>query len=283
MPTLGEELKRRREERGISLSDISESTRIGTRFLKAIESDNYSILPGGIFTRSFIRAYAKQVGMNQDEAVSSYNQQIAPPGGEPGQPSQAPDEPRARRAAPVVFNRATTRTNWSTLIIAGGIVLFIGIIVVALVNRLSQGSGTQTAGPPVVQATPSPQAQEPPAPQPAESPATSETAQQQPVVSGETINVRLEATDADSSIRYWVDDAKQSVTILLRQGEKHEIPPAQNQIRLAIGNRLPLKLTINNREAAFPPENFQVPGAGDDLAREPASLLPACPVRRGLR
>ena len=77
MPTLGEELKRRREERNISLNDISESTRIGIRFLKAIDSDNYTVLPGGIFTRSFIRAYAKQVGMNEDEAMSLYNEQVA--------------------------------------------------------------------------------------------------------------------------------------------------------------------------------------------------------------
>jgi cytoskeletal protein RodZ len=76
MSTLGEELKRRREERQISLNDISESTRIGIRFLKAIDADNYTVLPGGIFTRSFIRAYAKQVGMSEDEAMSLYNEQI---------------------------------------------------------------------------------------------------------------------------------------------------------------------------------------------------------------
>src|ERR1043165_4034880 len=77
MPTLGEELKRRREERNVTLTDISEATRIGTRFLKAIETDNYSVLPGGIFTRSFIRAYAKKVGMDEDEAIGLYQQQVA--------------------------------------------------------------------------------------------------------------------------------------------------------------------------------------------------------------
>src|SRR5438128_10586368 len=77
MPTLGEELKRRREERQIALTDISEATRIGTRFLKAIEMDNYGVLPGGIFTRSFIRAFAKQVGMDEDEAIALYQQQVA--------------------------------------------------------------------------------------------------------------------------------------------------------------------------------------------------------------
>lgn len=269
MPTLGEELKRRREERNIDLSDISESTRIGTRFLKAIESDNYSILPGGIFTRSFIRAYAKQVGMNEDEAVTLYNQQVAPPGVEPSQQAQAVDDMRTRRSEPIVFHGASTRANWPTLIIAAGIVIFIGIIVMALVKKLEQGSGTQTAGnPPAAQPSPSAQAQErpaqePPAPQPSQAQAQAEAeptpsappAEQQPPVSaGEPLTVRLEAADGDSSIRYWVDDAKQSTTILLKQGETHDIPPAQNQVRLAIGNRLPLKLSINNRAAAFPAE-----------------------------
>src|SRR3712207_5122052 len=69
---LGEELKRLREQKGLSLSEISESTNIGTRFLKAIEGENYDTLPGGLFTRSFIRAYAKAVGMDPDEAVARY-------------------------------------------------------------------------------------------------------------------------------------------------------------------------------------------------------------------
>ncbi|HYP28412.1 MAG TPA: helix-turn-helix domain-containing protein [Blastocatellia bacterium] len=255
MPTLGEELKRRREERGISLSDISESTRIGTRFLKAIESDNYSILPGGIFTRSFIRAYAKQVGMNEDEAVSLYNQQVAPAGAEQGQQGQPVDEVRTRRSEPIVFHGAPTRANWPTLIIAGGIIFFVGIIVVALVKNLGQGSETQTASnPPAAQATPSPQAEAPPAPQPSPPPAQEDAEHPPPAAMGEPIRVKLEAVDGDSSIRYWVDDAKQGVNILLRKGEAHDIPPAQNQVRLAIGNRLPLRLSINNRAAAFPPE-----------------------------
>src|SRR5215470_9175893 len=78
MPTLGEELRRRREERGKSLSVISETTRIGTRFLKAIEEDNFTVLPGGIFTRSFIRAYAREVGMDEAEATALYHQQTSP-------------------------------------------------------------------------------------------------------------------------------------------------------------------------------------------------------------
>src|SRR5947208_5052600 len=82
MPTLGEELRHKREQRDITLAEIAEATRIGTRFLKAIETDNFSILPGGIFTRSFIRAYAKHVGMNEEEAIQLYLQQVVDTGAE---------------------------------------------------------------------------------------------------------------------------------------------------------------------------------------------------------
>jgi hypothetical protein len=51
-----------------------------------------------------------------------------------------------------------------------------------------------------------------------------------------------------------VDAADKGTSITLRSGESHELPPAQNQIRLVIGNRTVLKLFINNREAAFPPD-----------------------------
>src|SRR5262250_1672808 len=102
MPTLGQELKRMREERGIALTEISESTRIGTRFLKAIEEDNFSVLPGGIFTRSFIRAYAREVGMDETEAIGLYYQQTSPQ--EAPQPSPSAPEP-APVSEPIVEDR----------------------------------------------------------------------------------------------------------------------------------------------------------------------------------
>lgn len=69
---IGEKLRLAREARGIPLRDISEQTRISMRYLSAIESDDYKRLPGGIFNRSFIRAYAKHIGYDEDAAVSEY-------------------------------------------------------------------------------------------------------------------------------------------------------------------------------------------------------------------
>jgi cytoskeletal protein RodZ len=70
--SIGEKLRLARETRGIALRDISEQTRISMRYLEAIETNDYRRLPGGIFNRSFIRAYAKFVGYNEQEAVEEY-------------------------------------------------------------------------------------------------------------------------------------------------------------------------------------------------------------------
>src|SRR5262245_36974410 len=71
--SIGEKLRLARETRGIALRDISEETRISMRYLEAIETDDYRRLPGGIFNRSFIRAYAKQIGFDEQQAVDEYS------------------------------------------------------------------------------------------------------------------------------------------------------------------------------------------------------------------
>jgi cytoskeletal protein RodZ len=70
---IGEKLRLERETRGIALRDISEHTRISMRYLEAIESNDYRRLPGGIFNRSFIRAYAKFIGYDEQEAIEEYS------------------------------------------------------------------------------------------------------------------------------------------------------------------------------------------------------------------
>jgi len=70
--SIGEKLRLAREARGIALRDISEQTRISIRYLEAIEADDYRRLPGGIFNRSFIRAYAKFIGYDENNALEDY-------------------------------------------------------------------------------------------------------------------------------------------------------------------------------------------------------------------
>ncbi|HEV3253765.1 MAG TPA: RodZ domain-containing protein [Candidatus Acidoferrales bacterium] len=68
----GEQLKREREMRGVSLEEISTATRIGTRFLEALENEQWDRLPGGIFNRGFIRAVARYLGLDEESLVAEY-------------------------------------------------------------------------------------------------------------------------------------------------------------------------------------------------------------------
>jgi cytoskeleton protein RodZ len=72
MATFGENLRRERELRGISLHEIAEATKISVSFLKALEQDHFDVLPGGLFRRSFVRQYAKHVGLDADRVVAEF-------------------------------------------------------------------------------------------------------------------------------------------------------------------------------------------------------------------
>src|SRR5882672_4090126 len=71
--TFGEHLKREREMRGVSLDEISTATRIATRFLRAIEDEQWDQLPGGVFNRGFVRAVAHYLGLDEENIVAEYS------------------------------------------------------------------------------------------------------------------------------------------------------------------------------------------------------------------
>jgi cytoskeleton protein RodZ len=77
----GERLRREREMRGISLDEIAATTKIGTRLLRALEGGQFELLPGGIFNKNYVRAYARHLGIDEEESVADYLQaaQESPP------------------------------------------------------------------------------------------------------------------------------------------------------------------------------------------------------------
>lgn len=70
--TLGEKLRQAREARGMSIGDIAEQTRISAHYLEAIENNDFSSLPGGVFNKGFIKLYARCVGLDEQEVVQDY-------------------------------------------------------------------------------------------------------------------------------------------------------------------------------------------------------------------
>ena len=72
-----EELRRRREERGLSLEDLSKETNINVRYLKAIEEGDFDVLPRA-YIRMFLKAYGLRVGMDADSVLLRFDEEAAP-------------------------------------------------------------------------------------------------------------------------------------------------------------------------------------------------------------
>ena len=68
----GPDLSSIRRSRGVSLEDIAARTKIGVFYLQAIESGNLGQLPGGIYTRSYVRQYAKAIDYDEDELLRQF-------------------------------------------------------------------------------------------------------------------------------------------------------------------------------------------------------------------
>ena len=72
MGSFGDKLRREREMRGVNLEEISESTKISRRHLESLEKEDFDSLPGGVFNKGFVRAYARYLGISEDQAVADY-------------------------------------------------------------------------------------------------------------------------------------------------------------------------------------------------------------------
>jgi cytoskeletal protein RodZ len=111
--SIGEKLRLAREARGIALREISEQTRISMRYLEAIEADDYKHLPGGIFNRSFIRAYAKFIGFDEHTALEDYARTLRERG--------ETDDDGSKVHQPLVYTEdaaSSSRSGVKTLVLA---------------------------------------------------------------------------------------------------------------------------------------------------------------------
>src|SRR4029453_6270037 len=90
---VGAVLRRTRELRGLSLHQIAAATKLSPAALEAIERDDISRLPGGIFTRAFVRAYAKELGVDPERTLHDFlaqfpDRQVEPHVAQPAVPAE---------------------------------------------------------------------------------------------------------------------------------------------------------------------------------------------------
>jgi cytoskeletal protein RodZ len=193
--TLGEKLRQAREERGISISEIAEQTRISAHYLDCIENDDYRTLPGGIFNKGFVKSYAKYVGISEQEALQDYARLVEQ------QDGSASDEPKNYKPEVLTDDRTSTGVI-PTAIIA---VVVLGLMTWGLLKLVDYLQN-----------------------QPTQSVANSNTAAangssggntnaanvQQPLPSTDQISVELKSLSDSISVTYWADGKKgtQNVT-----------------------------------------------------------------------
>jgi cytoskeleton protein RodZ len=163
MASTGSLLRELRERHGVSLEELARTTRIGRRFLEALEADDVGALPAGPFAKGFIRSYCQALNEPPDEALAHY------PVTAPSPPSHedAPPAPRERRS------RAPVLVSLVLLIILG--MALTGITLVLRsgrgdedARRPSSAPASRIGEPPVTPPGRSPQAVsvQPPAPSP---------------------------------------------------------------------------------------------------------------------
>jgi hypothetical protein len=76
---VGPILKQTRERRGMELATVEEETKIRGKYLRAIEDENWDVLPGPSYTRGFIRAYAELLGLDSERLVDEYRRRYEQP------------------------------------------------------------------------------------------------------------------------------------------------------------------------------------------------------------
>lgn len=166
MSDLGNFLQKARAEKGMSIDELQEITKIRKRYLEAIEAGDYKILPGNFYVRAFIKTYAETVGLNQDEVLRLYQNELPP---------QYPEE----YVEPI--RRKKTRTEntekfsrWTSLVLVIAFPLLIAGIIYYFFFYSADGQKaventpplTQQSDDPAAAATPDPVAAATPTPAP---------------------------------------------------------------------------------------------------------------------
>jgi len=267
MSSVGETLRRERLRKDMGLEQISRETKIPTRLLEAIEKDQFDLLPGGVFAKSFVRQYARFLGLEEEELASEVEKAMHPVGDLPSFASASPEP--AFKVPRVVEWEGAGRSN-SSLLPALALVVAVMLVCSAVYAWWQRSRRPSPAPPPVVASQKAPAALPKPA-EPTPAPVTPvaannpETATQTdatpsapapeaaaPPVPVETDNpaatlhVSLTA-EQDVWVRVWAD-GKVVVDGVLKPNVVRTIAAVEN-LRIRTGNAGSLQVTVNGTPA----------------------------------
>jgi cytoskeletal protein RodZ len=271
MSSVGAYLRELRTRRGISVEEISRSTRVLTQYLEALETDHFEGRPAPVFTKGFIRAYCQALGVAADEALVIYESRAG------GATDPKPTGQESRPAQPAggleAAKRRETAENKGRGAVLAGFVLLVVLGVALFTGTLwLQPAGTppeaeRVAEPERVPLAPAPpEAEAPPRPVPAPAvPPPPVVVERSPGIAGVTSPYRLIARTSEATwMRVRTDDGRTS----------EETIPA-GETREWVSNR-PFVLTIGNAGGVALELNGQrVPRLGPSGAVIERLILPS--------
>lgn len=280
MNSIGEALRRERLRRNLDLEQVAKETKISVKLLEAIEAEDFSKLPGGVFAKSFVRQYARLLGLDEDEIVAELQRSIQPPAPALETPEKLDATPPAIELPRVPdWGYTKSRSNSALPALAGVVVVMLicsGVYawwqrahrpeaVAPQTNDMTQANPPATAPqpPPVESPQAAPTGQEPapasapPASGPGEQP---QAAEQQPATqppatqpppsgapaaeNAGSVHVMITAQEPT-----WVSarsDGRVVYSGTLQTNEKKDLA-AVDQVRLVVGNAGGINIELNGK------------------------------------
>ncbi len=242
--SLGDQLRQAREARGLSLRHVSDQTRISMRYLESIEADNFNQLPGGIFNRSFVKAYAKQVGFDEQTAMDLYSRITREQG-------ETTDEAPISYSPQVYTNGDSSRSSTLTFVLSIVILAILCYGVYAALHWFQKRNGAAPAA--TVESTTNAPNVNSLAPNNDLTQNNSAIDTSAAISPNDQINVRVSATTEEVALSVKIDDGR-AQTFLVRPGDPAREFTAQDQLvlRYARARADALAVQINNRPANVP-------------------------------
>ena len=221
--SFGKYLRREREIRKISLREVANHTRVREYLLKAIEEDQFHLLPSTAYVKGFLLAYAKYIGLDPNDVILRYESALR---GEPFPRQPAPCEPALR---PEVPSRRKVLWNRKHLWIVGGV-----IVLSVIASYLLYPSRPSIEPVPV-----KPKVEEPPP-----TPPSPNIAGTTLVPEEEPLSLRLKAVE-ETWVRIQVNgQPEHEMTLKPGEATSHR---ALKRIHLKIGNAGGIDLIFNGR------------------------------------
>lgn len=236
---LGETLRRAREARGVDLREISEHTNISKRYLQAIENSDYSSLPGGIFNRGFVKAYARYVGMDEEEAMRSYSATLQALGQEVDLDPLAA-RPLRHIVSSQVQEGRTSLSNvfWSIMVLA-----VIVLCALAIIHYYRRPSNEMVSGDLRIDTNSKP------APVTEAKPASGSLSDKGTGPSRVGFNVQIKAVDQEVWLQLKSDD-EETINVLLKPEEYKDLSPTDLLVVKYSKSRIQyLEMKINGKPA----------------------------------